>query len=183
MSLKSIERKKAKLFVVDGRRKGLSDQEIYNELANQYADKKSIALLITGIATDERKQKYGLQNWILVGLLGLSILFKLVLVVNLAITQTPWLLLLALVVPLLTGYFMYEIYNYNGPVYRICGVLALVGFLQSLDKSNDAQTMILNLLFAGLVAGFSFYLDDNLFPNYRPSKLQKDENGDYILNG
>jgi hypothetical protein len=69
MSKKSLDRKAAQKFIVDSRDNGKSDQDIYNELSQQYLDKKSVALLITGTVTTENKNKYKLYNNILLGLL------------------------------------------------------------------------------------------------------------------
>lgn len=40
MSKKSLDRKIAKKFIVDNRDNGKSDQEIYNELSQQYYDRE-----------------------------------------------------------------------------------------------------------------------------------------------
>ncbi|MCI1265054.1 MAG: hypothetical protein LKG19_00670 [Saprospiraceae bacterium] len=182
MSKKSLDRKAAQKFIVDSRDNGKSDQDIYNELSQQYLDKKSVALLITGTVTTENKNKYKLYNNILLGLLGLSILFKLLTVFSLTIrTGQLWTLLLVLVVPLFAGYFMYEIARYNGPIYRFCGILTVVGFLQAIGKAENGTDILINVILAGAVAGLSFYLDSKMFPDYSPKNLKKDSNGEYIL--
>ncbi|WP_276974125.1 hypothetical protein [Flavobacterium filum] len=182
MSKKSLDRKAAQTFIVDSRDNGKTDQEIYNELSELYYDKKSVALLITWTVTTENKKKYKVYNNILLGLLGLSILFKLLTVFSLTIqTGQIWTLLLVLIVPLLAGYFMYEIARYNGPIYRFCGMLTIAGFLQTIGKAENGTDITINLIFAGAVAGLSFYLDSKMFPNYSPKNLKKDSNGEYIL--
>lgn len=182
MSKKSLDRKAAQKFIVDSRDNGKADQEIYNELSQQYYDKKSVALIITGTVTTENKSKYKVYNNILLGLLGLSILFKLLTVFSLTIqTGQLWTLFLVLVVPLFAGYFMYEIARYNGPIYRFCGMLTIAGFLQTISKAENGTDILINVIFAGAVAGLSFYLDSKMFPNYSPKNLKKDSNGEYIL--
>mgnify|MGYP003582726411 FL=1 len=182
MSKKSLDRKAAQKFIVDSRDNGKADQEIYNELSEQYYDKKSVALLITGTVTKENKKKYKVYNNILLGLLGLSILFKLLTVFSLTIqTGQLWTLLLVLIVPLFAGYFMYEIARYNGPIYRFCGMLTIAGFLQTIGKAENGTDILINIIFAGAVAGLSFYLDSKMFPDYSPKNLKKDSNGEYIL--
>jgi hypothetical protein len=182
MSKKSLHRKVAQKFIFDSRDNGKSDQEIYNELSQQYYDKKGITLLITGTVKTENKKKYKKYNNLLLGLLGLSILFKLLIVFSLTIqTGKLWTLFLVLIVPLFTGYFMYEIARYNGPIYRFCGILTIAGFMQTIGNAENGMDILINLIFAGAVAVLSFYLDSKMFPDYSPKNLQKDQKGDYIL--
>lgn len=183
MSKKSINRKVAQKFIVDNRDNGKTDQDIYNELSQQYYDKKSIALLITGTVTTENKKKYKRYNNILLGLLGLAVMFKLLAVFSLTIqTSQLWVLLLVLIVPFWTCYFIYEVSRYNAPIYRFCGLLTIVGFFQSIGNSESSEDILINLFFTVAVVGLSLYLDSKMFPNYSPKNLKKDSNGEYILN-
>lgn len=182
MSKQSLDRKAAEKFIIESRSIGKTDQEIYNELSQQYYDKKAVALQVMGTVTIENKNKYKIYNMILLGLLGLSILFKLLAVFSLTIhTEQLWTLLLVLIVPLFSGYFMYEIARYNGPIYRICGWLTIAGFFQTIGKIDNGTDVLINVIFAGAVAGLSFYLDSKMFPNYSPKNLMEDGNGEYIL--
>ena len=182
MSKKSLDRKVVQKFIIDSRDNGKTDQEIYNELSQQYYDKKGVALLITGTVKTELKIKFKIYNNILIGLLFLSILFKLIMVASVTLqTGQLWTLLLVLIVPLFAGYFMYEIARYNGPIYRLCGMLTLAGFFQTISKAENGTDILINIIFAGAVAGLSFYLDSKMFPDYSPSNLKKDKNGEYIL--
>jgi hypothetical protein len=183
MSKKSLNRKTTQKFIVDSRDNGKSDQEIYNELSQQYYDKKSVALLITGTVTTENKKKYKVYNSILLGLLGLAILLRILLVFSLTIqTGQLWTLLLVFIVPLFAAYFAYEIARYNAPIYRFCGIMTIVGFMQTIGKSEGGNDILINLVFAGAIAGLSFYLDSKMFPDFSPKNLKKDSNGEYILN-
>lgn len=112
MSKKSLNRKDAQKYIIVSRDNGKTDQEIYNELSEQYYDKKSVAILITETITSENKKKYNIYNNILIGLIGLAILFKLFMVFSLTIQSGElWILLFALFIPLLAGYFIYGILN------------------------------------------------------------------------
>src|SRR5690606_34496427 len=136
---KSLDRKAAHKSILEGREHGKTDQEIYNELSLKYYDKKSLALLITGTATTENKQKYRVYNNILLGLLGLAILLRLLLVFSLTIqTGKGWTLLLVFIVPLFAAYFAYEIARYKGPIYRFCGMMTIIGFLQTIGKTEGS---------------------------------------------
>ncbi|MES2690233.1 MAG: hypothetical protein V4658_07505 [Bacteroidota bacterium] len=182
MNKKFMDKKTVRKFIIDSRDNGKTDQEIYNELSKQYYDKEAVALLITGTVTADNKNKYKIYNNILIALLGLAILLRILIVFNLTIeTGQLWTLLLVFIVPLFAAYFAYEIARYNAPVYRFCGIMTIVGFMQTIAKSGDGMNMLINLVFAGLIAGLSFYLDHKLFPGYSPKKLKKDNDGEYIL--
>jgi predicted neutral ceramidase superfamily lipid hydrolase len=183
MSKKSLDRKSAQKFIIDSRTNQKTDQEIYNELSQLYYDKKSLALIITGTVKPENKNKYKLYNNILLGLLCLVIISRLILVFNLTIeTGQPLMLLLAFIVPLFSAYFAYEIARYNAPVYRICGIMTIVGFIQTVGKLEGGTDILISLIFTSLIAGLSFYLDSKMFPDFSPKNLKKDDNGEYILN-
>ena len=168
--------------VIDGRLNAKTDQEIYNELSQQYYDKQGLAVTITSIPTDADMAKYRIYNNALLGILVLSIVFKLITVFSLTLEAgQPLLLLLIFVVPLFTLYFIYLIKHYNAFAYRACGFLAIAGFLQSIEKADNSFDIIFNIIFAGAICFLSFYLDKNLFPKYSPGKLKKDGNGEYIL--
>jgi hypothetical protein len=183
MIKKSLDRKAAQRFIVFNRDNGKTDQEIYYELTQQYYDKKSIALLITGTVTSENKKKYRVYNNILLVLLGLSIFSKVLTILSLTI-QTGQLLalLLVFIVPIFTVYFLYEIARYNGQIYRFCGLLAIANFFQTIGKVENITDIFIHIVFTGAVVGLSFYLDSKMFPDYSPNNLKKDSNGEYILN-
>lgn len=182
MSKNSLDTKTVKKFIVDSRDTGKTDQAIYNELSQQYYDKKSLALLITGTVTTENKNKYKIYNNVLLGLLCLAILLRFLHVFSLTIqTGQLWTLLLVFIVPLFAAYFAYEIARYNAPIYRFCGIMAIVGFIQTIGKSQEGSDILINLVFAGAIAGLAFYLDSKMFPDFSPKKLKKDSNGEYIF--
>jgi hypothetical protein len=182
MSKKSLNRKDAQKYIIVSRDNGKTDQEIYNELSEQYFDKKSVAILITETITSENKKKYNVYNNILIGLIGLTILFKLFMIFSLTIQSGElWILLIALFVPLLAGYIIYGISNYDKPIYRFCGIMIGLGFLQNMRKLDNTSDILINIIFTVAIVGLSFYLDSVMFPDYNPKGLIKDSNGDYIL--
>src|SRR5262245_21730993 len=116
MNKKSLDRKAAQKYIFESRNIGKSDQEIYNELSQEYYDKKAIALLITGTVTMADKDKFNAYNNILLGLLGLIILLRILFVFNLTIVTGQWPSIYVCVAPFLIAYFAKEIANYNAPV-------------------------------------------------------------------
>jgi len=67
-----MNKKLARRTIIESRRQGMSNQEIYNNLKVQFPNKKTLARLITGTATDERLKKY---RWIVV-LIALGVLIE-----------------------------------------------------------------------------------------------------------
>jgi hypothetical protein len=171
----SINRKTLIPLIDAARDSGKTDQEIYFDLTDKYYDKKGVALLITGTATRENKEKFKGLNNLLVGLLGSSIILKVLMILTMSIVAgEAWFLVLVFIAPLFSGYFMYEIAKYNGPVYRLCGIITIATFMQSIEHLNNATDTVLNVAFVAAIAGLSFYLDSKLFPDYSPRDLQKE---------
>jgi hypothetical protein len=182
MSKKSLDRKYATKFINESRENGKSDQEIYNELTPLYFDKKVVATFVTSVPTKQAKEKYKLYNNILLGLIAVTIIFKMLAVASIFSGNSEWLgLLFILIVPILNFYFFYAISNYEAVAYRLCGILTATSLLQSIDKLEGTANILISLALAGAITGLCYYLDDKLFPNYHPRKMEKDSNGEYIL--
>lgn len=184
MAKKSINRKAIQQSIHEGRALGKSDQELYEALTQTYFDKKAVALFITGTVTAELKDKYKLYNNILIGLLGLSVLFKFYVILSIGIQHgKSAALFLLLLFPLLSIYFMYELARYNASMYRVCGILALFGLNRIIKHLDNPTDIAINLVFTIAVVGLAFYLDHKMFPKYRPMSLKKNEQGEYELGG
>jgi len=179
---KSIDRKSVQRLIIDNRSLGKTDQEIYDQLSMVYFDKKSIALLITSTIKEELKRKYKLLNYILIGLLLSTVVFKIISIVGISLdTHKPWLLITIFFFPILNVYFIYQIANYYGPIYRFCGLIVIAGFLKMITESTHWIDICINLILSVGIAGIAFYLDQHMFPDYKPNKLIKNENGEFIL--
>ena len=184
MIKKSINKKKAREFIIESRLNKKSDQEIYNKLSEQYLDKKTIAKVITRTVTKEYKDKYKVLNIILLCLIGIAIIFKVIPVFGMNIeTGGIWPLLLIFVVMALNLYFFYEVFRFNANIYKLIGFLSVVNLFRFLINLEEAGILDIVLsLGTGLgIIGLSFYLGSRLIPNYNPINMKKDENGEYIL--
>ena len=118
----------------------------------------------------------------MLGLIGLTILFKLLAVFSLSLSEGQlWALLFIFIVPILNIYFFYEIARYNAPIYRFCGLLTIASFLQTLGKTENGVDILISLALCAGIAGLSFYLDSKMFPDYSPKNLKKDNKGEYII--
>lgn len=180
MSKKSLDNKVARKFIVEARENGKTDQEIYNELSQQYYDKKHIALLITGTVTKENKNKYKIYNNILLSLLGLVILTRIYYVFTLPIRTGESLAQLTILV--FAMWLAFEIKRYNGQIYRAAGLMGMLALVLTSKISADMTRILIDILFTVVIAGLSLYLERKMFPNYGNKKLVKDSNGEYILN-
>ena len=185
MNKSSINRKEIHKFIIESRSNGKLDQEIYNELVLKYYDKKTIALLISGTVKNEHKEKYKASNTLLLVLIGITILFKFIAVINLSIEYDKlWALLLVFIIPLINVYFFYEVYRYNAMIYKVIGLLTIASIFKSISSAVDGYLLdiIISLILGGGIIYLSFYLSNKLIPNYKPNKLIKDSKGDFILN-
>ena len=75
--MSKINQKEVREIIEESRKSGKTDQQIYYELTRLGYDKKQIALLITGTATDENRARFKTLNITLLVLLGITVLFKL----------------------------------------------------------------------------------------------------------
>ena len=62
MNKSAINYKEVRKFIIDGRLNGKTDREIYVELSDKDDGKRTIARMITGFVTKNRKEKYRIVN-------------------------------------------------------------------------------------------------------------------------
>ena len=176
-----MDQKTAKKIIDDRRSEGKTDQQIYAELSDHYDNKKNLALLITGTATVQNRAKYKLYNNILIGLLGLTLLFRLTGAFSLVAGGEILGFVISLVGILLPALFIYGFIHYMGAMYRLCGILTVLAIVQLLARANFDGLVMIDLIILVSMAFLSFYLGSKMFPNFSPGKLRKDENGAYLL--
>lgn len=176
-----MDLKTAKKIIAKGKEDGKMDQAIYNDLSPHYSDKKNLALLITGTATKEDRLKYKGYNYLLLGLLSAVALLRIMDSLYLVSAGEFSGFLVSLVGWLLPALFIYGIAQYSGPVYRFCGIMAVLGLLPAIARQNDFTGILLNVVPLAAIAGLCFYLDRKMFPHFRPGKMKKDNNGNYVL--
>jgi hypothetical protein len=176
-----MDPKSAKKIIDNRRSEGKTDQQIYDELSGHYDNKKNLVLLITGTASVQTRTKYKLYNNILIGLLGITLLFRLIGAFSLVAEADILGFVISLVGILLPVLFIYGFINYMGAMYKLCGVLTVLGIVQLIAKWDNSMLLILSLMILIPMAVLSFYLSSKMFPNFNPNKLRKDENGAYLL--
>lgn len=182
-----MNQKIAKKTIDQRREEGKSDQQIYNELSEHYPNKKNLALLITGTATGQDKVRYRLYNNILIGLLTITLLLRLwssFLLVR-AGEFPGFLILIAAIMPAL---FIYGISQYLAPMYKLCGILSVLGIITILATlgsgaltGEGSLNKLVDLVLVVPIAILSFYLAGKMFPKFNPGKLQSDGKDGFIL--
>ncbi len=185
MKKSPIDYKEIQRFIIESRENGKTDQEIYNELAPKYYDKKTLALLIRGTVTKERKEKYKTLNNVLLSLIGLLILFQIIWIISFFYVTyyKSWPLISIFVIPLFSIFLFYQVYRYNVVIYKPMGIFAILLILSSSNFAVNSNWLgtIVSLLLGGGITFLSFYLSNKLIPGYKPRKLKRDANGEYIL--
>jgi hypothetical protein len=184
MTKKSIDKKSVIAQVKSLRLSGITDQEIYAQLAPEYFDRKTLATLITATVTEERKRKYQDAQITLLVVLGLTVILKLLTAVSLIIAeQKAVALVFVVLLPAVNVYFFIQIFKYEASIYRSCGLFAVLGISRIMNgmASEAGWLIIADIVIIGLIAGLSFYLDSKLFPNYSPRNMNADANGNYVV--
>jgi len=184
MAGKKLIRKEVQPIIAAEREAGKTDQEIYYQLREEYFDRMALAQLITGTPTAADKLKYKVHNNLLVFILSLSLLFTLLYVFSLWTDGTLplWGVFIALGFgAFIKGYFIYGIARYEAPVYRLCGLLSIVGFTQTMRIEKSTTDIVFDIAATALVCGLSFYLYNYLFPRYSASGPKKDTAGEYVM--
>ena len=168
-------------MIVEDKDKGKKDQEIYNELSPGFPNKKTLALLITGAATSGDRNRYKIYNNVLIGLLVLVVLLRLLGSFYLLKAGDLGDFAFSLIGFLFPALFIYGIAQYNAPFYRFCGFMVIVGSVSAIARENSAGAILFDIVLIIAIAGLCFFLGNKMFPNYKPGKLRKDSNGNYLL--
>ncbi|MET0466444.1 MAG: hypothetical protein ABW007_25020 [Chitinophagaceae bacterium] len=177
-----MDQKTAKKIIDDRRSEGKNDQQIYDELSGHFDNKKNLALLITGTASVQTRRQYKLYNNVLIGLLAITLLFRLMGAFSLVAEGEILGFIVSLIGIALPALFIYGFIHYMGAMYKFCGFLTLLGIVQMVARWDNSILMIIGLLILIPIAILSFYLSSKMFPKFSPGKLRKDENGAYLLN-
>lgn len=183
MKKSPIDYKEIQRFIIESRENGKTDQEIYNELAPKYYDKKTLALLIRGTVTKERKEKYKRLNGLLLTLIGIAIVFEILWIIAFSITYSSfWLLIGIFIIPLFGVFLFYQVYRYNAIAYQMVGILGIIIFMRAFQLTDGHWlAIIISILLGGGITFLGFYVKNKLIPGYKPRKLKKDADGEYIL--
>lgn len=189
MTKKSINPKEIQIIIQEKIQANISRKEIFNELSEQYYDKKMLSLMIASTVDPYLKVKYKTWNNILMGLLVLSIISKIIDGVLLFSTYTSLMSSLtsvtisfSFIIPLLFAIQIVEVSKFRGNIYNFVGGLAIAGICQSISIIQELgfYALISTVLYL-IISIVSFYLKRKLFPNFGFFGLKKDKEGNVIL--
>jgi hypothetical protein len=183
MNKKSLNAKEVNRTIQSQLEKGISRQEILNELGEIYFDKKSIARLIASIPDTQRKLKFRALNNVLLGLLIATIITKILVGIAILSNVSLFMIPIAFLLPIITILFAYEVANFKGYIYRILGILAIAGILKMLSdmESSNITLVLIDVFVSLIIAGLAFYIGNKVFPNYGLFGPKKALDGQFLL--
>lgn len=149
-----MKRKEALKTISEKLKEGQSKQEIYKELSSKVKFKSDLTQYLAMFPSNDDRIKYSALNKTLFSLLIFisisKVIFSALILSRISLFALPF----ALLVPFLSLYFAYFVWNFWGNMYRPLGMLAIAGLLKSL--SNIDQIFSYNWL--GVTVEISFYI-------------------------
>ena len=182
MTKKSINRKEVTKTIETRLQENIPRKEILEELSEQYFDKNTISTLIASTPDNQIKEKFKTLNNILLGLLILTIVFKIFVGITLLSSISLYLIPIAFLIPFISIWFAFEVSKFNGYIYKSLELLAIASIFKALGNLGESGTFgLINIVIVVVIAGLSFYLGNKIFPNYGLFGPKKDSDGNIIL--
>ena len=169
-----MNRKEILKTVAEKFKEGQTRQQIFKELLPKVKFKSDLIQFIAMVPNHEDRIKYRNLNMLLFSLLVFISISK-VIIAALILGQISLMAIpFALIVPFFSIYFAVMVWNFNGQMYRILGMLGIAGLLQSLSKvdqlfSYNLLGITIELLFyvpAILIIVLAYYIGNKAFPHY-----------------
>ncbi len=154
---------------------GKSRESILEELAEQYYDKKTLANYVGSVPTPELRERYRTANTVLFVLILTAALLKTGVVVALVVLngKSPFLLLLAPVLPIINIWLAVEVKNTRGYSYWMVIMLAALGITDSFRVTVSYEpVMIAEIVLLAAIGGLGVYIARKMFPHLRFGRLQ-----------
>lgn len=157
-------------------------QELTDSITSSHLDANAIPKTIAYFPDSDLKIKYKKQNTVLVALLMITAVFKVLVAIPALFELQAIGILLMVFLPFLNIWLALEVMKTRAYVYRVIGVLAVAGIINSLLSLDTSSVwFMMDLVFMGVIAFLGFVLSKKLFPNYRYSGPVKDEKGDWLM--
>jgi len=181
MIKKGIKRKEIEGITSEKQNKGLTKQEIYNELKEMYFDKNRLAIIIASTVNIHRKNKFKSLNLMLMILVSLAALIKVTVLFSL--TNNLILVAFSITIALLINFwFVYQIYRYRPFIYSYIGFLILFQEIRYLLEIEFISNWgVFEMIFYLFVAVFSIIVKEKLFPKFGLFRPEKDKKGNVIF--
>ena len=166
--------------------KGISKAEVYKEVSGFYSveqlEADVLPRTIAYFPDAGLKLKYKKENTVLYMLLFIAAVFKVVSSIPSLFNLQAIGILLMVFLPFVNIWLAMEVMKTRAYVYKVIGVLAIAGFLNSLTLiESSGLWVLLDALVLGVVSFLGFKLGKVMFPNYRYSGPVKDENGEWLM--
>lgn len=177
-------RKAAKQSILECKTK----QETFETLkATSKLPIEDLAKIIQTIPSLQARQKYKTQNMILIGLLSLTVLFKMMAGIPIIIENgIKWFPIL-LILPIINILLLIGVATYSQSIYKAVAFFTLFGLLRSLSDilgQPFEPLIIIDLSIAAGLIGLGFYLNSKLCPDYTiiKEKYQNNQGQDRLRN-
>lgn len=169
-------RKAVKQSILDGKLK----QEIFQELKDTSKNPpEDLAKIIQSIPSLTARQKYKILNSIFIGLLLLTILFKMMTGIPIVIKNgIKWLPIL-FVLPIINILLLIGVLTYSSNSHKWVAFFTILGLLRSFSDilgQPFVPLIIVDLTIAAGLIGLGFYLNYKLCPEYLTVKERYQNN-------
>ncbi len=161
-----MDKKKVTVLAKKMIKEGQNKQEVYNQLVDEYHERKTIADIIRYIPSPEKLKKYGIWNALfLTFIIGTT---SAVLLTVPSFSLAPLLIFVALVAFKQFKYYYWSVFF--GIVLLIIGTIGNI--YNYLEKPSDFQVMpLIAICLLGVIFIFAgTYLPKKIIPNYREEK-------------
>lgn len=165
-----MKKKEIKTLAEQKIKEGKSRQETLEEIKLENPDAKTteVTNIVRYIPTLVNREKYKKLNNTLLILIGISILLKIILGLEIVLTNgTKWIPMLVLI-PLINIYFFYQVSKYNGGIYKALALITVLSFLRTISnsiKDGDYIALIFDSLFVISIVVIAMILDSRLCSN------------------
>ncbi len=179
---KAIDPKEFQTIVNQKLDDGYSKQQVYDELSDSYFDQNGLRIQLALIPYPVNKNRVKLLNNILLSMLVLTVLYKLLLAIDLIHTTSLSMLPLAMIYPVINIALAYGVYKYSSSAYNYVVMLTLMGALRLVPQGAPLRgTSLLEFLFAISIVVIALIIRFKIYPNFGFMTPEKDENGEIIL--
>lgn len=166
-----MKTKEIKSRAKESLKQGKTKQETYEELKMMTSTKpEEIAKILNGIPTNELKNKFKVYQILLLGLLGVTVLLKMLATLPLVMAGGSGSVFWIFVTPLVNIALFVGVLLYHKPSYNVVVWLTAIGLLRYslglMQTGFEWSNMIDYVLFGGIIA-LAVYLNKNMFTNYR----------------
>lgn len=155
-------------------KEGKTQQQTFEEIKEE-SDRpaEEIAIIVKGIPTLAKRQKYKSLNSVLIGLLVLTIALKMnsgiPIVVEKGIKWFP----IIFILPLINVFMLWGVSTFRASFHRFAAVLTMISVIRNLKHflgESFEPMLILDLMIYGGIIFLGFYLQGKLTPGYATVK-------------